>query len=169
MGPAPGRAIGAATQHAHTHLGGQVLEGAQNWLHKMSKNPNAPPNTTICLCAAAIVAAIGDCSRCFLFVVFFLCLPFLICRTQQNHRYRHPHFPCRTQQATRGFWPGVHGVLFRRKFFDDEIFNFKGFSPHCQATQRRRGLHQGHCSEGHRWIHISSFCVIENDVMKRDK
>eukprot|EP00434_Breviolum_minutum_P038638 symbB.v1.2.034284.t2/scaffold4397.1/size40204/4 len=53
MGPAPGRAIGAATQHAHTHLGGQVLEG-------------------------------------------------------------------------------VHGVLFRRKFFDDEIFNFKGFSPHCQ-------------------------------------
>lgn len=53
MGPAPGRAIGAATQHAHTHLGGAVLEG-------------------------------------------------------------------------------VHGVLFRRKFFDDEIFNFENFSPHCR-------------------------------------
>eukprot|EP00435_Cladocopium_sp_Y103_P017905 s1626_g4.t1 len=53
MGPAPGRAIGAATQHAHTHLGGAVLEG-------------------------------------------------------------------------------VHGVLFRRKFFDDEIFNFENFSPHCK-------------------------------------
>lgn len=37
MGPAPGRAIGAATQHAHTHLGGQVLEGAKIGFTKCQK------------------------------------------------------------------------------------------------------------------------------------
>ncbi|CAE8648763.1 unnamed protein product, partial [Polarella glacialis] len=52
-GPAPGRAIGAATQHAHSHLNGIVLEG-------------------------------------------------------------------------------VHGVLFRRKFFDPSVFNFEGFAPECR-------------------------------------
>ncbi|CAJ1406177.1 unnamed protein product [Effrenium voratum] len=54
-GPLPGRALGAGTQHAPTHLGlgGVVLEG-------------------------------------------------------------------------------VHGALFRRKFFDDSVFDFTGFAPHCQ-------------------------------------
>ncbi|CAE7661215.1 unnamed protein product [Symbiodinium microadriaticum] len=52
-GPAPGRAVGAATQHAHLHLSGVVLEG-------------------------------------------------------------------------------VHGVLFRRKFFDESVFDYTGFSKHCQ-------------------------------------
>ena len=44
-------------------------------------------------------------------------------------------FVLATNRETRNMaqFPGVHGVLFRRKFFDDDIFNFKHFSPHCQA------------------------------------
>ena len=144
MGPAPGRAIGAATQHAHTHLGGQVLEGAKIGFTKCQKSKKAPHTTIICLWAAAIVAAIGDCSPCF----SLWCSGCVSnCSFAEPNKTTDTTFPLQNQQATRGFWQGVHGVLFRRKFFDDEIFNFKRFSPHCQATEtRRRGLHQGHCS-----------------------
>lgn len=77
MGPAPGRAIGAATQHAHTHLGGQVLEGAKIGFTKCPKSKKAPHTTIICLCAAAAIGCYWWLFPLLLFVVFFFVSPFV--------------------------------------------------------------------------------------------
>ena len=74
MGPAPGRAIGAATQHAHTHLGGQVLEGAKIGFSEMSKIHTPLPIQPICLWAAAAIGCYWWLFPLLLFVVFFFCV-----------------------------------------------------------------------------------------------
>lgn len=78
-------------RHAHTHLGGQVLEGAP-WLQRCQKSIHS--HTTLCLssCCRLLLVIVP-----LLLFVVFACVS--ICKTQQPPT---PHFPC-LPKSQRGF------------------------------------------------------------------